>query len=266
MKKKFSVLFVTLLLVTSFSQVFADEAVAVKQDPKLQPVGWKFEGGGLVLDSTSNPSPNFKNLYLGYAIDARYWQKCTDRDTSLVCMVLRASLDLSFLFNWADGSIGEKNNTKINVVFVPLEFLMGKFSKSGLDPDKSRSESYGSTGVQLDYLSNLGLEIEQRLVADVSLGFHAASDVGAVPFIRWIGSIKGLLGGGGHKPVGASDYYSVLHVGTEGMIGLAFDIKNGSVVLKHTAQVNNDWNFGGEKFNAFFYKQQNRAKVPQFVL
>lgn len=229
--------------IDTFGETFSTTFKKIPGDEALNQWSVDLQTGAVEQRSSKVGASEWKNLYLAFALDVRYGRDCHGSKTTALCTFLRSSVQVSGSFEWNDSS----QTQRFAVVLVPLEYVTGTFSKSGLDLGITNGALYATIGARAEFLRDLGLEIQRRVIGAISASLNYASPqqaLGPDAAFHWIGSVR-LFAGGGAAEYTATGTQGAISGGIETQIGLAFDLAKGSLAFTNTSRMEGDIGIGG---------------------
>lgn len=223
----------------------------IPADDALNQWSVDFQTGAVNTSGGTTNGSTWNNLYLAFAVDVRYARNCFGTKTNALCTLWHSSIQASSNLSWSDPLSQPDQYT---VVFVPVEFIAGTFSKKGLDLKTTDSALYVSVGAHAEALRDLGIDVQNRVLGLLSASLNYASAdqaLGTTLAFRWIGSIR-LFGGAGSSEMAEALPQGVLSGGVETQIGLALDLEEGTIAFTNTSRLEGDVGVGGSGFHSGF--------------
>lgn len=218
----------------------------VRARDALHQISLELQTGVFESRTTVNPNSETKNLYLAFAISTRYARDCAASRLSVLCTFYQTSVRLTRNVEWTDLD----STDRYEVIAIPLEYVTGYFGKQGPELKSTQGALFATLGARIEFLSDLGLGIERRMLSALSAGLNYSSEsnpLGAKSGFRWIGSLRAF---GGCSTVGnaINTFCEGIAGGLESQIGLAFDINKGALAFTNTARIEGNVGIGSSDY------------------
>ena len=220
--------------IMGFKRVPADEA--------LNQIALELQAGGFEARGSVNGRSELKNLFLAFAVDVRYARNCAASKTSALCTFYHSSARINSHVGWTD----LESLNRYEVIVVPVEYVTGYFGKAGPDLKTTSSALFASLGSRLEYLRDLGLGIERRVLATLTAALNYSSEsnpLSATSGFRWIGSAR-IFGGCSSVGGESSEFCHGIAGGIESEVGLVFDLQEGAFAFTSLARLEGDIGLG----------------------
>jgi membrane-associated phospholipid phosphatase len=232
-KKADDAIFPLATVAAGFKPVPAGEA--------LNAVSLDVEAGGFEARPIMVGESELKNLYLAFAVDWRYLRECSASKQTALCTFFHSSVRLSGNLTWSD----VHDTSRYEIILVPVEYVTGTFGKQGPDLRASPNSFFATLGTRAEYLRDLGLGVEHRILGALSAGVNYSSaslPLGPELGFRWIGSVR-VFAGGSSTDLAFAETSGAFAGGIETQVGLALDLERGSVAFTNTSRLEGDLGF-----------------------
>ena len=248
-----SVVCLLFCLLTATSAMADDEVIDVKGFKKvpaheaLNQISLELQAGGFEARGSENGASELKNLYLAFALDVRYARECAASKTSSLCTFYRSATRLTSHVGWSD----LHSTDRYEIIVVPIEYVTGSFGKGGPElKTTSTAALFASVGSRLEYLRDLGLGLERRMLTTLTAGINYSSEsnpLSATSGFRWIGSAR-LFGGCSLVGDESAAFCHGVAGGIETEVGLVFDLQKGAVAFTNLSRLEGDLGLGSADY------------------